>query len=198
VLRGKKVLEFVKAFHEGIVSFVVCVFVVSCLAVIRPRGIKFEGESLHQVRARYGIYDSFSPNLPPRRGVPLGYEAVFEAASRETGVPLGILESIAYAESKFEAFVISPPREDGTQDLGMFQLHSGYLDWFARQYNEGKPFNPLNPKEAVWIVARHLKRLYDQLGVWPDVVIAYNAGYSVIASGRIPESTWDYLVKVYN
>jgi soluble lytic murein transglycosylase-like protein len=178
--------------------FIINVFVVVYFITARPLRIEFAEESLYQVRARYGLHKTASPNLPPERKVPAKYRADFETASRDAGIPPSVLESIAHAESKFNAYSLSPPREDGTQDLGMFQLHSRYLDWFSQQYNEGKPFDPMNPKEAVHIAARHIKSLYNKLGVWPDVVIAYNAGSSVLATGRIPDSAWDYLMRVYN
>ena len=55
----------------------------------------------------------------------------------------------------------------------------------------------MNPVEAVRIAARHIRWLYDRYGLWPDVVMAYNAGFARMDTGSIPESTWEYFLKVY-
>ena len=136
--------------------------------------------------------------LPPHRAAPEQYRVFFESASREEGIPQEILENIAWAESRFKPWAISSLREDGSRDMGMFQLNSSYQSWFEEHYNAGNPFNPLSPKEAVTIASRHIKWLYERYGHWPDVVMAYNAGYPRIDSGNIPEGAWKYLMAIYS
>ena len=138
------------------------------------------------------------PCMPPRRAVPERYREFFETASRKTGIPQEILENIAWAESEFKPWAISPPREDGSRDLGMFQINSNYQSWYEERYNAGNSFNPMVPEEAVIIVSRHIKWLYQHYGHWPDVVMAYNSGFTRIDAGIIPEKTWKYLVKIYS
>ena len=135
--------------------------------------------------------------LPPMRGVPERYSELFEAASEECGIPLEVLAAIAYVESGFKPFAVSPERPNGNRDLGMFQFHSDFLDWLADNYNAGVPFDPFSCAQSVKIAARHINWLYERYGHWPDVIMAYNAGITRIDSGKIPDRTWDYLAAIY-
>jgi soluble lytic murein transglycosylase-like protein len=132
--------------------------------------------------------------LPPRRNVPARYRELFDEASRNSGVPLEILESIAWAESQFKPWAKSPVRADGYRDLGIFQINTRYQEWFEKAYNRGRPFDPMNPYEAVPIVARHIRYLWKHYGHWPDVVIAYNRG---TRARTLSDKSWEYLISVY-
>ena len=134
---------------------------------------------------------------PPRRNVPEQYQALFTAASAGMGLPPGVLESIAHVESGFRANAQSPIRCDGYSDLGMFQFNDQYLGWYSHVYNGGILFDPFDPDEAIWVAARHVRFLYERYGHWPDVVMAYNAGMDRIDKNEIPDSAWDYLLKIY-
>ena len=135
--------------------------------------------------------------LPPEREIPKRYRELFNAASKEYGIPLEILAAIADVESGFRAYAASRVFEDGHRDLGMFQFHNDYLDWLADSYNAGLPFDPFSAEQAIRIASRHIKWLYERYGHWPDVVMAYNAGITRIDSGNIPDRTWKYLTAVY-
>jgi soluble lytic murein transglycosylase-like protein len=136
-------------------------------------------------------------SLPPRRDVPAEYRVIFAAASGDYGIPPGVLESIAMTESSFRPDVLSPPRRDGTRDRGMFQFNDRYLQWYADQYNCGAAFDPMVPAEAITIAARHIQWLHSRYRHWPDVVMAYNAGFHAVDTGEIPDRVWDYLIKIY-
>jgi hypothetical protein len=135
--------------------------------------------------------------LPPRRDVPQEYKAIFEAVYQETGIPLEIIESIAYVESEFNPAAESAPRESGYQDLGMFQFNTRYKAWYEEKYNGGKYFDPMDPTEAVRIAALHLQFLYGRYGCWPTAILAYNAGIGAVDNDQIPDGSWDYLFKIY-
>jgi hypothetical protein len=136
-------------------------------------------------------------HIPPRREIPTKYQDLFAVAVDDYGIPSGILESIAMIESGFHPNALSPPRSDGTQDRGMFQFNDRYLQWYADHYNDGIAFDPMVPAEAITVAARHIRWLYDRYGHWPDVVMAYNAGLHAVDTGKIPDQTWDYLIKIY-
>jgi soluble lytic murein transglycosylase-like protein len=137
------------------------------------------------------------PSIPPCRAVPTEFRDLFATASESYGIPTGVLESIALIESGFRPDVLSPPREDGTRDRGMFQFNDRYFQWYADRYNGGAVFDPMIPAEAITVAARHIQWLYNRYGHWPDVVIAYNAGFHAVDTGNIPNRSWDYLIKIY-
>jgi hypothetical protein len=78
--------------------------------------------------------------------------------------------------------------------MGIFQINTRYQEWFEKAYNRGKPFDPMNPYEAVPVVALHIRYLWRHYGHWPDVVIAYNRG---IRTRALSDKSWEYLVSVY-
>jgi soluble lytic murein transglycosylase-like protein len=134
---------------------------------------------------------------PPRRNVPEQYQDLFKTTSQSAGIPYGVLESIAFVESRFRASARSPVRDDGHRDLGMFQFNDRYLQWYSDQYNNGLPFDPFVPEEAIRIAVLHILFLFDRYGNWADVFMAYNAGMDRVDRDDIPESAWDYLQKIY-
>jgi soluble lytic murein transglycosylase-like protein len=134
--------------------------------------------------------------VPPRRAVPPEYRSIIDEAAAFAGVPPGVLESIAFVESRFNPSAVSPPGAGGC-DLGMFQFHSTYLAWYAETYNGGIAFDPMVPREAAPVAARHIRFLYDRYGHWPAVCLAYNAGMAAVDNDRIPDRSFRYLQKIY-
>jgi soluble lytic murein transglycosylase-like protein len=137
------------------------------------------------------------PHELPRRNVPEEYLDLFIAAAITAGIPPGALESIAWAESGFCPEAESPEREDEYRDLGMFQFNSKYLEWYAKRYNRGVPFDPMVPEEAVAIAAKHIRFLYERYNRWSDVFLAYNAGYGAVDRNEIPDGAFCYLMRIY-
>jgi soluble lytic murein transglycosylase-like protein len=135
--------------------------------------------------------------IPPRRDVPEEYRNLFNVASISAGIPPGVLESIAFVESGFYSQAISPPGAEGRRDLGMFQFNSKYMRWYSDTYNEGKDFDPMDPEEAVIIAAKHIRYLHDYYGHWPTVCLAYNAGIAAVDNDLVPDSSYRYLIKIY-
>jgi soluble lytic murein transglycosylase-like protein len=135
--------------------------------------------------------------VPPRREVPEEYRAIFDAATSSSSIPPGALESIAFVESGFDPAAVSPMSENGRQDLGMFQFNSQYLSWYAETYNKGIVFDPLSPREAAMVAAKHLRFLYGRYNHWPTVCLAYNAGMMAVDNDEIPDCSFRYLIKIY-
>ena len=135
--------------------------------------------------------------VPPRRSVPEAYHTIFAVTSELYGIPPGVLESIAFVESGYRAGAISPVRQSGHSDLGMFQFNALFIEWYADQYNGGVMFDPFSPIQAIHIAARHITFLYRRYGNWMDTLLAYNCGMNRVENDKIPESAWDYLRKIY-
>jgi len=136
--------------------------------------------------------------LPLLRTIPQEYEAIINNAAGMAGIPIEIIVAIIWVESEFNPDALSPEREDTYRDMGICQFNFAYLQWYADMYNGGKDFDPMNPKEAIPIMALHLKWLHERYNHWPDAVMAYNAGFARVDSGNIPDCTWNYLFKIYS
>ena len=134
-------------------------------------------------------------SLPPRRYS--AYTDLFELVADVEGVLAAVLESVAFAESRFTPGAKYPARSDGFQDMGMFQFNEKYLAWYAERYNGGNPFDPFEHETAAVIAARHLRALREQFGSWPLAVMAFNCGASRVEADEIPESTYRYVGKVW-
>lgn len=101
---------------------------------------------------------------------------------------------------EFNPDAISRPNENGTLDLGMFQLNDRYL-WteFKNDYwFENIELNPFNWKHNTYIAMHHLKYLQDKFKIQDDVILAYNGGKGAVMNGTIKPSTYEYLRKVQN
>ena len=87
--------------------------------------------------------------------------------------------------------------ENGTADLGLFQLNSNYIEYFKDRYWDFSfNFNPMNGCHNAYVAMRLISRLYSLLGDWDGVVMAYNCGYTCIVNGSVPKSTEVYFGRV--
>lgn len=101
---------------------------------------------------------------------------------------------------EFNPDAISKPNQNGTLDLGMFQLNDYYL-WteFKEDYwFENIDLNPFNWKHNTYIAMHHIKYLQDKFKVQDDVILAYNGGKGAVMNGTVKPSTYNYLKKVQN
>lgn len=90
--------------------------------------------------------------------------------------------------------------ENGTIDVGLFQLNDYYL-WstFKKDYwFENIELNPFNWKHNTYIALHHIQFLQGRLKVIDDVVMAYNGGIGAVMNGEVKPSTYVYLAKVKN
>jgi len=90
--------------------------------------------------------------------------------------------------------------ENGTIDVGMFQLNDYYL-WstFKKDYwFENIELNPFNWKHNTYIALHHIKFLQGRLKVTDDIVMAYNGGIGAVMNNEVKPSTFVYLAKVKN
>ena len=101
---------------------------------------------------------------------------------------------------EFNPDAISRPNQNGTLDLGLFQLNDYYL-WteFKNDYwFENIELNPFNWKHNTYIAMHHIKYLQDKFKIQDDVILAYNGGKGAVMNGTVKPSTYNYLRKVQN
>lgn len=101
---------------------------------------------------------------------------------------------------EFNPDAISRPNENGTLDLGMFQLNDYYL-WttFKKRYwFDNIELNPFNWKHNAYIAIHHIKYLQDKFKIQDDVIMAYNGGEGNVMNGTVKPITYSYLANVKN
>lgn len=106
--------------------------------------------------------------------VPAQYRAIIARASRENGVPVGLLAAVLRQESGFQAHIGSPA---GAQGIAQFMPGTA----------AGMGVDPNDPKSAIPGAAKLLKGNKDQFGSWKLALAAYNAGGGAVSQyGGIP------------
>ena len=90
--------------------------------------------------------------------------------------------------------------ENGTIDVGLFQLNDYYLwtTFKTRYWFDNIQLDPFNWKHNTYIALHHMKYLDDKFKVQDDAIMAYNCGEGNVMNGTIPSSTVVYLAKVKN
>lgn len=90
--------------------------------------------------------------------------------------------------------------ENGTIDVGMFQLNDYYLwtEFKKRYWFDNIQLDPFNWKHNTYIALHHMKYLDEKFKVQDDSIMAYNCGEGNVMNGTIPASTKVYLAKVKN
>ena len=88
--------------------------------------------------------------------------------------------------------------ENGTIDIGMFQLNDRYI-WttFKDAYwFDNIELDPFNWKHNTYLAVHHIDYLQKQLKVMDDVIMAYNCGIGAVMNGNIPDRTKAYYANV--
>lgn len=111
---------------------------------------------------------------------PPDIQAVLQNAAASSGVPLNILQSVAYSESRYKPTAVSPA---GAQ--GLLQLMP------ATGASLGVT-NPFDPQQNANAGASYLASLYRQYGNWNDALIAYNEGPGNFAKSGAFASSQQY------
>lgn len=90
--------------------------------------------------------------------------------------------------------------ENGTIDVGMFQLNDYYLwtEFKTDYWFDNIELNPFNWKHNTYIALHHIKYLQDKFKIQDDVIMAYNGGKGAVMNGTVKPSTFVYLAKVKN
>lgn len=85
------------------------------------------------------------------------YEQVIEISNNEDVPPEVILAIMTTENESYDANA-SYKNSNGTVDMGLCQINSSYVDYFADTYNIDN-LDPYNVKDAITFVARHMKYL---------------------------------------
>lgn len=91
--------------------------------------------------------------------------------------------------------------ENGTIDLGLWQLNDKYLyTTFSELFwqFEDVELNAFDWKHNTFIALHQIEWLQSRLKVFDDVVMAYNCGIGAVMNRTIPASTKVYLCRVKN
>lgn len=91
--------------------------------------------------------------------------------------------------------------ENGTMDLGLWQLNDKYLyTTFANNFwkFENVELNAFDWKHNTFIALHQIEWLQSRLKIFDDVVMGYNAGIGAVMNSKIPDSTKIYLCRVKN
>lgn len=91
--------------------------------------------------------------------------------------------------------------ENGTMDLGLWQLNDKYLyTTFANNFwkFENVELNAFDWKHNTFIALHQIEWLQSRLKIFDDVVMGYNAGIGAVMNRKIPDSTKIYLCRVKN
>lgn len=90
--------------------------------------------------------------------------------------------------------------DNGTVDLGLFQLNDRYL-WttFKDDYwFDNVELDPFNWKHNTYIALHLMADLHKEFKVQDDAIMAYNGGKGAVMNGTVKPSTYNYLKKVQN
>jgi Transglycosylase SLT domain len=111
---------------------------------------------------------------------PSSIQTALQNASTTYGVPVSLLQAVAFAESSYNPSVTSSA---GAQ--GLLQIMP------ANDASLGIT-NPFDPQQSANAGAKYLSQLYAQYGDWNTALIAYNEGPGALASKGPYSSSQSY------
>ena len=90
--------------------------------------------------------------------------------------------------------------DNGTVDLGMFQLNDRYVwtEFREKYWFDNVDLDPFNWKHNTYIAIHLMADLNTQFKVQDDAIMAYNGGRGAVMNGTVKPSTYEYLRKVKN
>ncbi|MEX3555790.1 MAG: transglycosylase SLT domain-containing protein [Burkholderia gladioli] len=100
-----------------------------------------------------------------------GFDPLFEQAAQHSGVPVGLLRSVAQVESQFDPRAVGPVPAIGDPNdraQGLMQI---------RQSNaRAAGIDPFDPTQAIGWAANNLAQMRQRFGSWDGAVNAYHGG----------------------
>ncbi|MDR2434758.1 MAG: lytic transglycosylase domain-containing protein [Treponema sp.] len=120
------------------------------------------------------------------------------AIAANVGVPPYFVLSVALTENPALDPLAVHVNRNGTEDRGVMQLNSQYLDWFVTEFWDGKDFDWRDPGMNITVGVRYLKRLIDmpKFNEW-QAVLCYNAGPERVKRGDVPDQAIEYANRVF-
>ena len=141
-----------------------------------PLGVATEPAEPACARSEWWRYAGYTPRGRIRR-------AVRDAALRH-GVPARLIRAVIRHESNFQVDAVS---HRGAQ--GLMQLMPATAEMLGVRC-------PFEPRQNIMAGSEYLRALYDRFGTWHTALLAYNAGPSRVAAGRVPEESRAYALRV--
>lgn len=190
-------LEVVPQPELGPLEVTAPVFVAPTVARILP----LEPSPLERVAAGLGeVVDQVKDALKGlglwSHKVPEKYRELFAMAGATYRLPPGLLEAVAYRESRFRDDIIDGRVRSSAGALGIMQI-------VPRWHPELGEAGALDVGRAVPYAARYLRSLFERFGTWRYALAAYNWGPTALAKAisagtpnRWPSETVAYVAEI--
>lgn len=131
------------------------------------------------------------------RKVPPQYAELFAMTGAQYRLPPGLLEAVAYRESRFRQDIISGQFRSSAGAVGIMQI---VPKWHPELGEAGA----LDPLRAVPYAARYLRELFVEFGSWRQALAAYNWGpanqkrdlQDRIVGNQWPKETREYVAEI--
>lgn len=101
--------------------------------------------------------------------VPAALRGAFSSAAAQYSLPAGLLEAVAYRESRYRQDIINGTTRSTAGAVGIMQV-------IPRWHPELGEAGALDPQRAIPYAAKYLRQLFNQFGTWPLALAAYNWG----------------------
>lgn len=124
------------------------------------------------------------------RKIPEALRGVFASAGAQYGLPRGLLEAVAYRESRFRPDIINGTTRSSAGAVGIMQI-------IPRWHPEVGEAGALDPHRAIPYAAKYLRQLRDQFGTWTLALAAYNWGPGNLSKARDDRSKWPQETRTY-
>jgi soluble lytic murein transglycosylase-like protein len=129
------------------------------------------------------------------RKIPEALRGIFSSSAAQYGLPVGVLEAVAYRESRFRQDIIDGRTRSSAGAVGIMQI-------IPRWHPEVGEAGALDPQRAIPYAAKYLQQLQRQFGAWELALAAYNWGPGNLAkwqAGTIknwPAETRAYVAEI--
>ncbi len=101
--------------------------------------------------------------------VPAALRGVFASAAARYSLPNGLIEAVAYRESRFRQDIITGAYRSRAGAVGIMQI-------VPKWHPEVGEAGALDPKIAIPYAAKYLSQLFNKFGRWDLALAAYNWG----------------------
>ncbi len=125
------------------------------------------------------------------RKIPDAWRDTFAIAGAAQGLPPGLLEAVAYRESRFRQDIIDGRVRSSAGAVGIMQV-------VPRWHPDLGEAGALDPARAIPYAANYLRQLHRQFGSWRLALAGYNWGPgNLAAAAGKPESSWPSETRTY-
>ena len=112
-----------------------------------------------------------------RSQIPEEYFDVIYTYCIDNGIPVSVPSKIIEHESRWNENAIGY-NDNGSFDIGLFQLNNRYTDWYAsRWYSGNESFDPINPEHNIEVSLQYLSWIHDRTSSnWRHTIMCWNIG----------------------